>query len=237
VCAASTNTRRRKNRTEQFAPIADSLDLNERLHPDIVVLDEAQRIKNWSTRTAQAVKRLRSRYAFVLTGTPIENRIDELRSIVDFLDPALLGPLFRFNRDYYTFDDKGRPESATLAEALRPPCAVAWPAEIRSAVQALDASTIMSDLAIVLVVDKSGGYFFAYNRARGCRTGPGRTIAAPPAGTPATIRPRSWSEPGSAGVLPASYVRYNRDSLASSSRRRKLTYGRNSRQSQRDLTR
>ena len=95
-----------------------------------------------------------------------------------------------------------RPESATLAEALRPPCAVAWPAEIRSAVQALDASTIMSDLATVLVVDKSGGYFFAYNRARGCRTGPGRTIAAPPAGKPATTRPRSWSEPGSAGVLP-----------------------------------
>jgi hypothetical protein len=104
--------------------VADSLDLNERLRPDIVVLDEAQRIKNWSTRTAQAVKRLRSRYAFVLTGTPIENRIDELRSIVDFLDPALLGPLFRFNRDFYTFDDKGRPEGyknlALLRERVRP---------------------------------------------------------------------------------------------------------------------
>jgi hypothetical protein len=56
--------------------------------PDVVVLDEAQRIKNWSTKTAQAIKRLRSRYAFVLTGTPIENRIDELHSLMDFLDPA-----------------------------------------------------------------------------------------------------------------------------------------------------
>lgn len=99
--------------------VADSLDLNERLRPDIVVLDEAQRIKNWSTRTAQAVKRLRSRYAFVLTGTPIENRIDELRSIVDFLDPSVLGPLFRFNRDYYTFDDKGRPEGYKNLDLLR----------------------------------------------------------------------------------------------------------------------
>jgi hypothetical protein len=99
--------------------VADSLDVNERLRPDIVILDEAQRIKNWSTRTAQAVKRLRSRYAFVLTGTPIENRIDELRSIVDFLDPSLLGPLFRFNRDYYTFDDKGRPEGYQNLELLR----------------------------------------------------------------------------------------------------------------------
>jgi len=99
--------------------VADSLDLNARLRPDIVVLDEAQRIKNWSTRTAQAVKRLRSRYAFVLTGTPIENRIDELRSIVDFLDPALLGPLFRFNRDFYIFDDKGRPEGYKNLDLLR----------------------------------------------------------------------------------------------------------------------
>ena len=104
--------------------VADSLDLNARLRPDIIVLDEAQRIKNWSTRTAQAVKRLRSRYAFVLTGTPIENRIDELHSIVDFLDPALLGPHFRFNRDFYTFDDKGRPAGyqnlALLRERVRP---------------------------------------------------------------------------------------------------------------------
>ena len=83
------------------------LDINARLRPDIVILDEAQRIKNWSTKTAQAVKRLASRYAFVLTGTPIENRIDELRSIVDFLDPAILGPLFRFNREYYELDEKG----------------------------------------------------------------------------------------------------------------------------------
>ncbi|HUC85408.1 MAG TPA: DEAD/DEAH box helicase, partial [Candidatus Acidoferrales bacterium] len=89
--------------------VADALDVNARLAPDIVVLDEAQRIKNWSTKTAQAVKRLRSRYAFVLTGTPIENRIDELHSLMDFLNPGVLGPLFRFNRDFYELDEKGRP--------------------------------------------------------------------------------------------------------------------------------
>ncbi len=104
--------------------VIDGLDINERLKPDIVVLDEAQRIKNWATKTAQAIKRLKSRYAFVLTGTPIENRIDELYSIVDFLDPSLFGPLFRFNRDFYKLDEKGRPEDyknlAALRERVRP---------------------------------------------------------------------------------------------------------------------
>jgi hypothetical protein len=99
--------------------VSDSLDINARLRPDIVVLDEAQRIKNWSTKTAQAVKRLESRFAFVLTGTPIENRIDELRSIVDFLDPNLLGPLFRFNRAYYILDGRGRPEGYQNLDQLR----------------------------------------------------------------------------------------------------------------------
>jgi hypothetical protein len=99
--------------------VTDTLDINEHLRPDIVVLDEAQRIKNWATKTAQAVKRLQSRYAFVLTGTPIENRIDELYSIVDFLDPSLLGPLFRFNREFYQFDEKGRPSEYQNLPALR----------------------------------------------------------------------------------------------------------------------
>jgi SNF2-related domain/Helicase conserved C-terminal domain len=89
--------------------LADALDVNQRLRPDVVVLDEAQRIKNWNTKTTQAIKRLSSRYAFILTGTPIENRIDELFSLMAFLEPSLLGPLFRFNREYYELDERGRP--------------------------------------------------------------------------------------------------------------------------------
>lgn len=98
--------------------VADTLDVNARLKPDIVVLDEAQRIKNWSTKTAQAIKRLESPYAFVLTGTPIENRIDELYSLLDFLDPRVLGPLFRFNREFYDLDENGRPKGYRNLTAL-----------------------------------------------------------------------------------------------------------------------
>ena len=89
--------------------VIDAADINHTLRPDIIILDEAQRIKNWQTKTARAVKSLVSPYAFVLTGTPIENRIDEIYSIVQYLDPGLLGPLFRFNRDFYDLDDRGRP--------------------------------------------------------------------------------------------------------------------------------
>ncbi len=90
---------------EQVRP--DVEEINATLAPDVIILDEAQRIKNWQTKTAAAVKRLHSPYAFVLTGTPVENRIDEIYSIIQFLNPQLFGPLFRFNRDFYQLDEKG----------------------------------------------------------------------------------------------------------------------------------
>jgi len=98
---------------------SDSLDINAALKPDIVILDEAQRIKNWASLTARAIKRLESRYAFVLTGTPIENRIDEIYSITEFLNPAIFGPLFRFNRDHYLFDERGKPEGYRNLDKMR----------------------------------------------------------------------------------------------------------------------
>jgi superfamily II DNA or RNA helicase len=100
--------------------LVDAEDINATLAPDIIVLDEAQRIKNWQTKTARRVKSLRSPYAFVLTGTPLENRIDEVYSIVQYLDPELVGPLFRFNREFYALDERGRPmDYKNLAELRR----------------------------------------------------------------------------------------------------------------------
>ncbi len=76
--------------------------------PDVIILDEAQRIKNWKTRRAQSVKKLQSEYAIVLTGTPLENRLEELHSIVEFVDRFRLGPLFRYLADHQQLDEFGK---------------------------------------------------------------------------------------------------------------------------------
>lgn len=76
--------------------------------PGLMILDEAQRIKNWQTKTARTLKRINSRFVFVLTGTPIENRIDDIYSLSELIDPTLFGSLFRFNRRFYDFNEFGK---------------------------------------------------------------------------------------------------------------------------------
>ncbi len=76
--------------------------------PDLIILDEAQRIKNWKTRTAKYIKQLESTFAIVLTGTPIENKIEELHSIMEFIDRRRLGPLYRFVHNHRITDDGGK---------------------------------------------------------------------------------------------------------------------------------
>ncbi|MBM4200580.1 MAG: DEAD/DEAH box helicase, partial [Gammaproteobacteria bacterium] len=84
------------------------LDLIQDWSPDIVIVDEAQRIKNWNTVAARALKRIESPYAIVLTGTPLENRLEELISIVQFVDRHRLGPTWRLLHDHQIRDDHGR---------------------------------------------------------------------------------------------------------------------------------
>jgi len=80
----------------------------ERVPWDLIILDEAQRIKNWETKTSRMVKALKSPFALVLTGTPLENRIDELFSVVEFIDDRRLGPAFRFFNRHKVVDEKGK---------------------------------------------------------------------------------------------------------------------------------
>jgi SNF2 family DNA or RNA helicase len=91
---------------------------------DLIVLDEAQRIKNWESKTSRDVKRLKSKYAFVLTGTPIENRLEELYSIVSFVDGRRLGPAYQFLREHQQIDAHGQVigyrDVARIREKLAP---------------------------------------------------------------------------------------------------------------------
>ncbi|MBX7114096.1 MAG: DEAD/DEAH box helicase [Myxococcaceae bacterium] len=66
-----------------------------RLAPDMVVLDEAQRIKNWAAKTSVYVKKLQPRWRLVLSGTPLENRLPELASLMDWVDDFALEPKWR----------------------------------------------------------------------------------------------------------------------------------------------
>lgn len=80
----------------------------ERVTWDLIILDEGQRIKNWESKTSQTIKSLKSRFALVLSGTPLENRLDELYSVVQFIDDRRLGPGFRFFNRHRVVDEKGK---------------------------------------------------------------------------------------------------------------------------------
>ncbi|MCX9073755.1 MAG: DEAD/DEAH box helicase, partial [Candidatus Methanoperedens sp.] len=65
-----------------------------------IVLDEAQNIKNQFTKQSQAVRKFRSNYRVALTGTPVENRLSELWSIMEFLNPGYLGSADGFRKRF-----------------------------------------------------------------------------------------------------------------------------------------
>lgn len=89
-----------------YEAVLRDVTLLSRFRPDIVILDEAQRIKNFSTKTAEAVKQIPKKHGIVLTGTPLENKLEDVYSIVQFLDPYLLSPLWKFAADHFMIDRK-----------------------------------------------------------------------------------------------------------------------------------
>jgi hypothetical protein len=101
----------RRDFSSEYEQLLRDLDIVRDWKPDIVILDEAQRIKNWATKTALTVKRLDPPYRLVLTGTPMENRLDELASIVEWVDDLALEPKWRLAR--------GTPRRSTARQGRR----------------------------------------------------------------------------------------------------------------------
>lgn len=77
------------------------------LNTDMVIIDEVQRLKNWNTQIARAARKINSDYAVILSGTPLENRLEELYSVVELADQYCLGPYYLFRDHHIITDDKG----------------------------------------------------------------------------------------------------------------------------------
>jgi SNF2 family DNA or RNA helicase len=157
VIEGSTAERRNQYRQPTFYRLINyeiavrDLDELNVWQPDLIVLDEAQRIKNWESKTSKAVKRLRSRYAIVLTGTPLENKLEELYSIVQFVDDRRLGPAFQFLHDHRVVDDKGQLQGYRnldkIREKLAPILLRRTRAEVLSQLPARTDNTIYVEMA------------------------------------------------------------------------------------------
>jgi len=87
-----------------YQSFANDIKALGRLSTDLLVMDEVQRLKNWNTQLAWAVRRIDAHYNVLLSGTPLENNLDELASIVQLADPYCLAPLYRFRFDHIITD-------------------------------------------------------------------------------------------------------------------------------------
>jgi superfamily II DNA or RNA helicase len=117
IVAGSPDARRRIYKTNptlfkitNYEAVLRDVGPISRFKPDLVILDEAQRIKNFNTKTADAVKSIPRKHALVLTGTPLENKLEDVYSIVQFLDPDRLSPLWSFAAEHFMLsrDKKGK---------------------------------------------------------------------------------------------------------------------------------
>src|SRR5580692_5710973 len=101
-----------------YEKLQPDLDLIAAWAPELVIVDEAQRVKNWNTIAARALKRIDSPYAIVLTGTPLENKLEELISIVQFIDQHRLGPTWKLLHEHQVKDEAGRVTGYTALEKI-----------------------------------------------------------------------------------------------------------------------
>jgi SNF2 family DNA or RNA helicase len=105
-----------------YALVHRDLETLQRVEWDSVVLDEAQNIKNPEAKQTRAIRGLPAGWRVALSGTPVENRLRELWSIMEFLNPHYLGPEATFHRQFAIpierYSDEAR--SATLRRLIQP---------------------------------------------------------------------------------------------------------------------
>lgn len=78
------------------------------LQTDMLIMDEVQRLKNWNTQISMAARKITSDYSVILSGTPLENKLDELYSVVEFADNFRLAPYYLFKDRHIMTDETGQ---------------------------------------------------------------------------------------------------------------------------------
>jgi SNF2 family DNA or RNA helicase len=91
-----------------YETVLRDLEVLNEVDYDFVILDEAQKIKNYETKIAGAVKKINKKHGLVITGTPIENNLLDLYSVVQFLDPHFLSPQWEFSYQHCIFDKSAK---------------------------------------------------------------------------------------------------------------------------------
>ena len=79
-----------------------------KLETDLLIMDEVQRLKNWNTQISMAMRRVVSQYAVILSGTPLENKLEELYSVMEFADNFCFGPFWKFKAECIVSDETGK---------------------------------------------------------------------------------------------------------------------------------
>lgn len=91
-----------------YNAVSNDIKILKSLRTDMLILDEVQRLKNWNTQLAKSARKIQSDYSLILSGTPLENKLDELYSIVQLVDQYRLGPYYLFRSNHILTDDTGK---------------------------------------------------------------------------------------------------------------------------------
>lgn len=90
-----------------YNALANDIKYQGQIITDMLVMDEVQRLKNWDTQIAKAARNIKSSFTVLLSGTPLENKLEELYSIVELVDQYALSPYYAFREKYIVTDSAG----------------------------------------------------------------------------------------------------------------------------------
>ena len=82
--------------------------LKGEMFAECVIMDEVQRLKNWNTQIARSARHIHSDYSVVLSGTPLENKLEDLYSVMQLVDQYCLGPYYKFTEETTVRDETGK---------------------------------------------------------------------------------------------------------------------------------